>query len=56
MNIENSINELDCNRWLNEIKKYTGHSSDVLCLKFCLSYTLQSLRYGEDFNRFKWKE
>lgn len=46
----------DNQRWLNEIKKYIKNDNDIQVMKFCLSYTLQSLRAGEDFNRFKWRD
>lgn len=45
------------NHWIKEIKKYLNNDvSDEDVIKLSLSYTLQSLRYGEDFNRFKWNK
>lgn len=41
-------------RWINEIKKYIDCENDKHIIKFCLSYTLQSLRNGENLDRFKW--
>ena len=32
-----------------------GEYTDEEIIKFALSYTLQSLRKGENMNRFKWK-
>lgn len=46
------------NHWIREIRKLLKNSDEVSdedIVKFALSYTLQSLRYGEDFDRFKWK-
>ena len=40
--------------WIKEIKKYRGDYSDDEIIKFALSYTLQSLRAGENMERFKW--
>lgn len=44
------------NNWIKEIGKYTGEDNYNNIIKFSLSYTLQSLRHDEDFNRFKWKK
>ena len=44
------------NHWIVEIKKYLGDFSDDEIVKYALSYTLQSLRNGEDMNRFKWSD
>ena len=43
-------------KWIDEIKRYTGEDDDINIIQFCLSYTLQSLRYDSDevFNKFKW--
>lgn len=41
--------------WINEIQKYRSDLSDEDVIKFALSYTLQSLRKNEDFDRFKWR-
>lgn len=43
-------------RWVKEIGKIIGEDDTRNIIIFCLSYTLQSLREEEDFNRFKWKE
>lgn len=44
------------NHWVKEIRKYVGDKTDEEIIKFSLSYTLQSLRAKEDFNRFKWEK
>lgn len=45
-------------RWIKEIKKYIDNEdfeyNEEFIIKFCLSYTLQSLRNGEDLKRFRW--
>lgn len=45
-------------RWVKEIKKYIDNEdfeyNEEFIIKFCLSYTLQSLRNGEDLKRFRW--
>ena len=43
-------------RWINEIRNYLGDYSDEEIIKCSLSYTLQSLRAKEDFNKFKWEK
>ena len=42
--------------WIKEIGKYTGDTDVRNTIIFALSYTLQSLRANEDFDRFKWDE
>ena len=42
------------NHWVKEIQKYKSDLTDEEVVKFALSYTLQSLRHGENMNRFKW--
>ena len=44
------------NRWITRIGEYTGEDDALNIIRFSLSYTLQSLRYGEDLNRFKWED
>ena len=41
--------------WIEEIRKYTNEKNDKNIVKYALSYTLQSLRNGENMNKFKWK-
>ncbi len=41
--------------WIEEIRKYRGEYTDEEIIKFSLAYTLQSLRKGENIDRFKWK-
>ena len=47
-------------RWANQIKKYVEEDNpyftydDDFIIKIALSYTLQSLRHGEDLKRFQW--
>ena len=43
-------------RWINEIQKYRGNYTSEQIIKFSLAYTLQSLRNGENIDRFKWEE
>jgi len=50
------IQKFSHNHWIKEIGKYTGEKNYENIIKFSLSYTLQSLKQNEDFNRFKWKE
>jgi len=42
--------------WIKEISKYIGEENYENIIKFSLSYTLQSLRANEDFDRFKWRD
>lgn len=48
------------NRWINQIKNYVEKTNEgfeynrEFIIKLCLSYTLQSLRNGEDLKRFQW--
>ena len=45
-------------RWIKQIKKYVDNKdfeyNEEFIIKLCLSYTLQSLRNGEDLKRFQW--
>lgn len=43
-------------RWVKRIGEIIEEDDIRNIVIFCLSYTLQSLREKEDFNRFKWKE
>jgi len=45
---------IDHNNWVAEIKKYIDVENEVDVVKFALSYTLQSLRAGENIYRFRW--
>ena len=40
--------------WIKEIGKYTGEKDAGNVVRYALSYTLQSLRAGEDMHRFRW--
>lgn len=48
------------NRWINQIKNYVEKTNEgfeynrEFIIKLCLSYTLQSLRHGENLKRFQW--
>lgn len=48
------------NRWINQIKNYVEKTNEgfeynrEFIIKLCLSYTLQSLRNGENLKRFQW--
>ena len=46
----------DRQRWIRQIKEYTGETDDSNFIQYCLSYTLQSLKNKENMERFKWKE
>ena len=45
-------------RWIKEIKNYVDNDdfeyNEEFIIKLCLSYTLQSLRNGENLKRFQW--
>lgn len=41
-------------RWIDEINKYVQLNDADLIIKMSLSYTLQSLRHGENIKRFQW--
>lgn len=43
-------------KWINEIKSYTGEKNDANVIQFALSWTLQSLRHdkNEVMTKFKW--
>ena len=47
-------------RWIKQIKKYVEKTNkdfeynEEFIIKLCLSYTLQSLRNGENLKRFRW--
>ena len=47
-------------RWVDQIKEYVEEINEdfeydrEFIIKLCLSYTLQSLRNGEDLKRFQW--
>lgn len=45
-------------KWINQIKDFTGETDDANVIQFCLSYTLQSLKYNKDevLKRFKWQD
>ena len=43
-------------RWIDEIDEYVQLNDADLIIKMSLSYTLQSLRHGEDIKRFQWRE
>ena len=45
-------------RWIERIREYGDMESktDREIIIYALSYTLQSLRYNEDMNRFKWNK
>lgn len=66
---EYSINEIKLlsaydvhhyDRWVDQIKEYVEEINEgfeydkEFIIKLCLSYTLQSLRNGEDLKRFQW--
>ena len=50
-----SRNKEDGDRWIREIQDYID-IDDEYVVKLALGYLLQSLRNGEDINRFKWRD
>ena len=52
--VENILILNNRKRWVDDIKKYINECDDWNIIQFCLSYTLQSLKNGEDMDRFKW--
>lgn len=52
-NINNDFSHI---HWVKEIGEIIGKDDVRDIVIFTLSYTLQSLKAGEDVNRFKWKE
>ncbi len=50
----------DDDRWIEQIKRYVEKINEgfeynkEFIIKLCLSYTLQSLRNGENLKRFQW--
>ena len=50
----------DDDRWIEQIKRYVEkinggfEYNKEFIIKLCLSYTLQSLRNGENLKRFQW--
>lgn len=42
--------------WIKKIGEYIYEDDPNNIIKFSLAYTLQSLRAGEDIDRFKWDE
>lgn len=52
MMYDTSINNRE--KWINEIKSYTGEKDTANVIQYALSFTLQALRNGDE-NRYKWK-
>ena len=50
---DTSVNNRD--KWINEIKKYTGEANDINVIQMALSYTLQACR-NNDLDRYKWRD
>ena len=50
-----SKNKEDGDRWIKEIQKYLDLDEEYVT-KYAIGYLLQSLRNGEDMERFKWKK
>lgn len=44
----------DRDKWINEIKKYTGETDTANVIQFALSFTLQACRNG-DTDKYKWR-
>lgn len=53
--ITKNLNEFSHIRWVKVIGDIIGEDNVRNIIIFSLSYTLQSLREEEDFNRFKWR-
>ena len=49
--MKSSINH---NEWIKIIGEYIGMENTDDILRYCMAYTLQSLRAGEDMSRFHW--
>lgn len=49
---DTSINDRE--RWINQIKEYTGEKDTGNVIQYALSFTLQALRNGDE-NIYKWK-
>lgn len=49
---DTSINDRE--RWINQIKEYTGEKDTGNVIQYALSFTLQALRNGDE-NTYKWK-
>ena len=41
--------------WVKEIGKHINEDNSLNIIRFALSYTLQSIRAGENLDRFKWR-
>lgn len=50
---DTSVNNRD--KWINEIKSYTGEMDTANVIQYALSFTLQALRNGDE-NKYKWKD
>lgn len=42
--------------WIKEIGEFLHEDNPHNIIKFSLAYTLQSIRAGENLDRFKWDE
>lgn len=42
-------------KWIDEIKKYTGEKDTANVIQYALSFTFQALRNGDE-NMYKWVE
>lgn len=54
--ITKNLNEFSHVRWVKRIGDMIGEDDTRNIIIFSLSYTLQSLKAGDNFNRFKWKD
>lgn len=54
--ITKNLNEFSHIRWVKEIGDMIDENNTRNIIIFSLSYTLQSLRAEEDFDRFKWRD
>lgn len=50
---DTSINDRE--KWIDEIKAYTGEKDTANVIQYALSFTLQALRHGDE-NMYKWRE
>ena len=48
---DTSVNNRD--KWINQIKDYTGEKDTANVIQFALSFTLQACRKGEVY-RYNW--
>lgn len=53
MLFDTTLNNRD--KWIDEIKEYTGEKDSGNVIQYALSFTLQALRNGDE-NMYKWSD